>query len=246
MERKKNPRARLENYSKLFAQIGLVLTLFIVYQLLEINSTDHTLKNVLGEVNMMDSDKEETPIIKRDELIPPKQVTPAPLPEKIKVIEDDLNIEESIIQNTETDELEAVHGRIIDPNAIVEEIEKEVIIEDVPFISIEEGPVYPGCKGTKEELKACFTKSIQTFFLKRFNTGLANELGLSEGKKRIIVLFKVDVTGEVIQVMAKAPHPRIQKEVEEIIKKLPQMKPGCQTGRPVRVSYTLPITFDIQ
>ena len=32
MEIKKNPKSNLENYSKLFMQIGLVLALFITYE----------------------------------------------------------------------------------------------------------------------------------------------------------------------------------------------------------------------
>lgn len=246
MRSKKNPRARLENYSKIFTEIGLVLTLFIVYQLMETKSVTSTFTELLGEVHMVDLDKEEIPIIERTELIPPKVITPAPLPDKITIIEDDKNIEETVIQDTETDELEAVKARIIDPNAIVEVTEKEEIIDDVPFMAIEEGPIFPGCEGTKKELKDCFTKNIRQFFLNQFDTGLANELGLSQGKKRIIVLFKIGPDGKVTNVMAKAPHPRIQKDVENIIKGLPQMVPGKQTGKPVRVSYSLPITFDVQ
>ncbi len=35
MKTKKHPKANLENYSKLFAQLGLVLTLTIVYVLIQ-------------------------------------------------------------------------------------------------------------------------------------------------------------------------------------------------------------------
>lgn len=241
MEIKKNPKARLENYSKIFVQIGLTLSLFIVYQLLEVKSYDSSFKD-LGEVSMVDDDKEDIPIIDRKEVIIPKNTPPPPLPEKITVIEDDLEVEETIIDETETDENEAVRARF-DTNEIVEASEDEEIVEDVPFMIIEDIPIFPGCKGNKEELKACFTENIKKFFLKRFNTGLAQELGLAQGKKRIIVLFKIDKRGYVTDVQARAPHPRIQKEVLGIIQKLPKMTPGRQRGVPVGVQYSLPITF---
>ena len=50
----------------------------------------------------------------------------------------------------------------------------------------------------------------------------------------------------VTDIRARAPHPRIQSEVIGIINKLPQMTPGRQRGVPVRVQYTLPITFHVK
>ncbi len=244
MQIKKNPKARLENYSKLFALIGLVLALFIVHLLLEVKSYDDSLRDTLGNVTMVDEDKEDIPIIERQEIPIPKNTPPPPIPEKIEVIKDDLDIEETIIDATETDETEAVVTKI-DPNAIYEVVEEEDIEEDVPFLVIEDAPIFPGCTGNKEELKKCFTQKIKKFFVKEFNGDLAKELGLSIGKKRIIVMFKIDKTGCVTDVKARAPHPRIKKDVISIIERLPAMKPGRQRGTPVGVRYSLPITFEV-
>ena len=51
------------------------------------------------------------------------------------------------------------------------------------------------------------------------------------GKKRIIMLFKIDKVGNIVDIKAKAPHPRLQKEAIRIIKLLPKMKPGRQRGK---------------
>lgn len=245
MQVKKNPRVRLENYSKIFVEIGLVLTLFIVYQLLEIKTYEKSIKGTLSNITMIDEDKEDIPIINREEIILPKNTPPPVIPEKINVVEDDLDIEESIIENTETDENEAVNATI-DTNSIIEEEEEEVVVEDVPFLVIEDVPVYPGCTGNKQQLKDCFTEKIKAFFVKQFDGGLAEELGLSRGKKRIIVIFRIDKNGNVTDVAARAPHPKIQKEVIDIICKLPKMKPGRQRGTPVGVRYSLPIAFHVK
>ena len=189
METKKNPKQRLEKYSKIFTEIGLVLVLFIVYQLLEYKTYDKVIGDTLKEVSMIDEDKEDIPIVNREELVMPKNTPPPPVPEKINIIEDELQIEETILNDTETDETEAIE--VVEMPRIVEAKEEEEIVEDVPFMVIENAPVYPGCTGNKQELKDCFTKNIQEFFVKRFNGDLAKELGLSPGKKRIIVLFRI-------------------------------------------------------
>lgn len=242
MQVKKNPRARLENYSKVFIELGLVLALFIVYQLLEIKTYDREFTD-MGNVTMMGDMKDDTPIIERKEIELPKQ-TPPPQPEKIMVVEDDLDVEETIVEATETDETEAV--KAIETDEINEMDEDEDIVEDIPFMIIENAPVFPGCTGNKQQLKDCFTENIKKYFGKRFDPNLAQELGLTEGKKRIFVLFRVDKTGTVTDVQARAPHPRLKKEVIDIISGLPKMKPGSQRGRPVGVQYSLPILFHVR
>ena len=241
MQVKKNPKARLENYSKLFVELGLVLTLFIVYQILEIKTYDRDFKD-MGSVTIIGDSSDDIPIIQKKDIIIPKN-TPPPLPEKITIVENELEVEETIIESTETDENEAVE--VIDTDNIDEIEEEEEIVEDIPFLVIENAPVYPGCSGNKKQLKDCFTKSIKLFFNKKFDVGLAKELGLSSGKKRIFVLFRIDKNGKVTDVRARAPHPRLQKEVVDVIGSLPTMTPGSQRGRPVAVKYSLPILFQV-
>ena len=79
---------------------------------------------------MVDEMKEEIPIVEIQKVEPPKQNTPPPTIEKIKVVEDDLKIEETIIESTETDEGEAV---IVNTEDIEEVEEVEEIIERYSF-----------------------------------------------------------------------------------------------------------------
>jgi protein TonB len=197
----------------------------------------------LGVVSMIDEMKEDIPIVEIQKVEPPKQNVPPPTIEKIKVVEDDLKIEETIIESTETDEGEAV---IINTEDIEEVEEAEEVVEDIPFILIEDVPVYPGCKGDNKELKACFTKKVTQYFGKKFDVGLATELGLQPGKKRLFVVFTISKTGKIINVRSRGPHPVLEKEVGQIISSLPQMKPGKQRGMPVGVSYSIPITFEVR
>ena len=50
------------------------------------------------------------------------------------------------------------------------------------------------------------SEKITKFVGKKFNTDLASDLGLT-GRMRINVIFKIDKTGNVTSVRARAPHP---------------------------------------
>ena len=239
MELKKNPKANLENYSRLFLQLGLALALLVIYLGVEYKTFDRSLSdlaNIAGE----DEIEEEIPITERIEQIKPPP-PPPPAPEKIEVVEDEKEVEETVLESTETDEDE-----IIEIEEIEEAVEEEEVLEDVPFAIIEDAPVYPGCKGTKSQKKQCLQEKIRKHVNKKYNTGLAGDLGLDPGKKRVYVQFKISKTGSITDVRARGPHARLEKEAVRVVKLLPKMIPGKQRGRPVGVKYTLPVTLLVE
>lgn len=240
MEIKKNPKSNLENYSKIFVQIGLVLALFITYVAIEKKTYDRQIAD-LGVVNMADQLEDDTPITER----PPEQPKPKPqmpkAPQKIEVVKNEEKVEETIIETTETDETEKVEVEEI------EEVEEaEEVVEDVSFMVLEDAPVFPGCKGSKKQIKDCFSKMVQKHFLKKFDQDLPNEVGLSPGKKKVNIGFKIDRSGRVTNIQVRAPHPKIKKEVIRVMKLLPKMKPGMQRGKPVGVRYGIPFTLIVE
>ena len=238
MEVKKNPKANLEKHNKQFMLLGLALALLVIYIGIEWKTFDRSIAD-LGMANLEDEEEIEIPITERiQEIKPPPP--PPPAPEKIEIVEDEEEIEETVLESTETDETEAVEVEEI------EEIEEEEEMDDVPFAIIENVPVYPGCKGSNAEKKKCFSSNIQKHVNKKYNTGLAGDLGLSPGKKRVFVMFKIDKTGKIVDVRARGPHARLEKEAIRVISLLPQMTPGKQRGRAVGVKYTLPITLIVE
>jgi len=239
MDIKKNPKSNLENYSKIFMQIGLVLALFLTYTAIEKKTYDKVIGD-LGTVTMNAEMEEETVITERVEPVKPK-TPPPPTPEKIEIVEDEKEVEETVIESTETDETEAIEVEEIEE---VEEVEE--VVEDVSFMIIEDVPVFPGCKGNKKELKACFSKMVQKHFSRKFDADLPNELGLSSGRKRVFIGFKIDKNGNVVDINARAPHPKIKSEVIKVMKQLPKMKPGRQRGKPVGVKYSIPFTLIVE
>ena len=115
--------------------------------------------------------------------------------------------------------------------------------QGVPFSVIENVPVFPGCYGSKSELKDCFSKMIQMHFSTFFNSDLPNTLGLSKGKKRVFIGFTINNKGFVENIFSKAPHPKLKEEVIRVMKLLPEMKPGTQNDENVNVKYSLPFTL---
>jgi len=219
-------------------QLGLVLALLVVYLAIEKKTYDRVIGDLGPVVLNMEDDEEQIEI---EQVKPPEQkAPPPPAPDKIEVVEDEEEIEETVIESTETDETEAVEVEIIEVE------EEEEVMEDVPFAIIEDVPVYPGCKGNKKQLRACLQEKITKHVNRKFNAELASDLGLSPGVKRIFVMFKIDKTGNITDVQARAPHVKLQQEAIRVVKLLPKMTPGKQRGRPVGVKYSLPIAFRVE
>jgi protein TonB len=238
MEPKKNPKANVGRNSSLFFAIGLVLMLFLTNYAINYKTYDKSAIDI-GKLNLDEELEEEVPITEQIATPPPPPPPPA-APEVIEVVEDEEEVEETVIESTETSQEEEI--------VEVEEVQVEEVEEDieVPFAVIENVPVFPGCeKGDNNAKKACMNEQISKFIAKKFNTELAQELGLS-GIQKINVFFKIDKTGNIVDIQSRAPHPSLEKEAKRVVGLLPKMKPGMQRGKAVRVPYFLPIKFQVQ
>lgn len=215
--------------------------LLVSWQAIEWKTYDKTFADA-GQLEIEDDLMEEIPITQQL-TPPPPPPPPPPAPEVIDVIEDESEEEETIIASTETSQDVEIIAEVED---IVEE-QIEEVIEEVPFAVIENVPVYPGCENqkTNEAKRACMSEKVATFINRKFDKDLAADLGLS-GRQRIMVQFKIDHNGKVVDVRARAPHPRLEREAVSVVQSLPDMTPGKQRGKPVSVLYSLPIIFDIQ
>ena len=238
MELKKNPKANVGRNSSLYFAIGLALMLFLTNFAINYKTYDKADIDI-GQLDMDELDEEEIPITEQIQTPPPPPPPPA-APEVIEIVEDEVEVEETVIESTEVDQ----ETEIVE----VEEVEVVEVDEDidVPFSVIENVPIFPGCeKGNNAAKRDCMSKKISQFVNKKFNTELASDLGLS-GRQRINVIFKIDKKGDVVGIRARAPHPGLEKEAKRVIGLLPKMKPGKQRGKPVNVPYSLPIIFQVQ
>lgn len=240
MQVKKNPKADLNRYSSLFFVIGLNIVLFITWRALEYKTYDkETL--VVEAMNVMDDIKEDVPMTEQVKMQPPPP--PPSAPEVIEIVEDNDDIEETIIESTESNQDAVVDAPMEVDEVVVDEIEEEI---SVPFSVIENAPIYPGCEGltTNEERKACFQKKIQEHVAKEFKyPDVALELGI---QGRVFVQFEISNKGYISNIRMRGPDSNLEKEAERIVASLPKMTPGMQRGVSVRVPYSIPINFKLQ
>jgi protein TonB len=241
MEPKKNLKSDVSRNSSLYFAVGLALMVGITY--LSINYKTYEKSDIaLDSLNLDDDLEEEIPITEQIITPPPPPPPPPPAPELIEVVEDEEEVEETVIESTETEmETEIVEVEEV----VVEEVEEDI---EVPFSVIENVAVFPGCEKKKGNAakKACMNEKVNKFIGKKFNTELASDLGLPSGKQRIFVQFKVDKSGNITNIAARGPHPGLEKEAKRVIGQLPKMKPGRQRGKAVVMPFSIPIVFSVQ
>lgn len=248
---KKLPRKQLEKFSTIFMQLGLVLTLFIVFVTIEHESVMKAevigLKNESTIVHQIDPDR---PIIYKKEVVKPK-VEPKPEVPKKQILNKEFekvknNATETVIISPK-DEPKDVQIVDIDNIKTIEDPIENPIEETVPFTSVQKAPVFAGCEGlSEEENRACLDKKMKRLVQRYFDADLANELGLKSGKHRINTEFVIDKSGQLIDIRIRAPHPRLKKEAKRVLHKIPKFTPGMQQNTPVKVRYQLPISFMVQ
>jgi protein TonB len=235
MELKKNPEFEIGRNSSLYFSIGLCIMLFVTYNLLEYKTYDN--QDIAIDILQMNEELEEDiPLLNID--VPPPPPPPKVAPIVISIIDDIVEIEETIIESTEMNQEDVIEDVEIS-DIYVDEVEEDIV---VPFAAVEGPPVYPGCEGLpKAELKDCFQAKIQQHIKNNFRyPPMAIERGLN-GK--VFVLFVIDAEGRASNIRTRGPDKILEKEAHRIINILPKMKPGNQRGRAVAVAYALPIHF---
>jgi protein TonB len=237
MQPKKNLKADLTKNSSLYFIIGLTSVLFFTWQAIEWKTYDRSGYGYEA-LDVDDDDDEDIPITEQLKVPPPPPPPPPPAPEVIEVVEDEEEVEETVIESTETDQEEIVE---------VEEVEIEDDFEDVdvPFAVIEDVPIYPGCENVaKSQRRDCFQEQINKHIRKNFRyPEIAQEMGI---QGRVYINFIISKDGSITNIRMRGPDKNLEKEAARIIGKLPNMTPGKQRGRPVRVPFSIPITFRLQ
>ncbi len=234
METKKNRELQLEKNSTLYFAIGLTAILALIYLALEWKMY-HPSFDEIAQLDVEDELIEEVPITIHN--LPPPPPPKIQAPPVIEIVPDEEDIVETVIESNEPDQDTEV--------ADIEDIEvaEDDVPDVVPFITIEDVPVFPGCEGATDK-RACFQEKMQKHIRKNFRyPELAQEMGL---QGRVNVVFTIQTDGSIANVRMRGPHEILEGEAGRIISKLPKMTPGKQRGTPVKVPFAIPITFQLQ
>jgi protein TonB len=238
MEPKKNINVDPKRNSVLFFQLGLAAIAILSYLAIELKTYEKDLSGLTKTVDNSFLD-EDVPVTVQLNNPPPPPPPPPPAPEIIQVVEDKKEIKEVEIQSTETNQKEEV---VKAEKVVVAAVEEPDL--DVPFAIIEDVPLFPGCeKVSRDKRKECFQEKIQAHIRKNFNYPDAAIDAGHQGK--VFVSFIIEKDGRVTIANMRAPYPTLEKEARRIMNKLPQMTPGKQRGKPVRMTMSIPITFKL-
>jgi len=226
MEEKKSPKANLENKKLMFTQIGLIISLVIAWLAFEHKSYDKReidpslLRTAeVVEEELVEITKQEEP--KPQPVEVPKQTT------QLEIVQDDVEVEDIEI-NAEVDQTEVIE------EYVAPEIEEEEVVEQEIFQIVEEMPAFPGGDQKMLEYVAKNIKYPQ----------IARESGI---QGRVFVSFVVEPDGSVSNVkVLRGIGGGCDEEAMRVVKSMPKWKPGKQRGKPVRVSYNLPVNFRLQ
>lgn len=120
--------------------------------------------------------------------------------------------------------------------------------EDIefPLAVMESIPEFKACEDVeKKESMICFNQQMTSHVQK--NLVYPEEARNQDIQGRVTVLFVIDKEGNITNVRARGPRngELLEQEAIRIVKMLPQFKPGVQKGKPVNVSYALPINFKL-
>ncbi|MDD2381283.1 MAG: energy transducer TonB [Mariniphaga sp.] len=228
MEIKKSPKADLENKRNLFLMLGLVVALGLVLAAFE-NKTSPKKADSLGQVQMQEVEDEIIPITREQE-IPPPPPPPPQVIEVLNIVDDDVEIEDELIM----EDTEVTDDMVIDVAPVVSTRVEEEEEDTQVFFIVEEMPEFPGGEAALRQFIANAIKYPV----------IAQENGI---QGRVYVQFVVNTDGSITDArIARGVDPSIDKEALRVVNTLPKWKPGKQRGKPVRVSYTVPINFVLQ
>jgi protein TonB len=226
MEIKKSPKADLEGKKSTWMLVGYVIVLAFLFIAFEWTERDKVIDTSQALVDLV-FEEEIIPLTQQPENIPPPPPEAPSIAEVLQIVEDDANVEQTTIASTE-DLGEKVEVKYV-PIAVEEEPEEQTIFEVVENM--------PEFQGGYAALMQFLQKNI------KYPT-IAQENG-TQGK--VIVQFVVNKDGSVVDpVVVRSVDPYLDKEALRVISQMPKWKPGNQRGKPVRVRFTVPVSFRLQ
>lgn len=243
--------ANLNYNSTMYFQLSLVITIITVA--LIINGTYGTEKRVIAQPIFEDYTEVwlgdiiiEKPIEEIVEEVKPEKPIKKVNPEKIKVVETTVETDVEIETDPDPEVVYTDKPVVAVPQPSPEPAPTPVDNSVYNILGVERVPVFPGCEKLTDngQRRDCMSSEIGRLVSRRFNTEIASELGL-RGNQRIYVSFVIDRKGELTQLQVRAPHPRLEKEAERVVKMIPKMMPGIQNNKEVDVMFNLPIMFNV-
>ena len=203
----------------------------------EIKVFDRTLMD-LGDVMVDDIAEEMIPVTRQETPPPPPPPPPPAPPEEIEIVEDDQEVNETPVFQSEIDEKTEI--------APMEMVQEEEAAPEI-FVIVEDMPRFPGCEDekSKAEKEKCAFINMQKFIVKNMNyPPKALDAGITG---TVYVNFVVMPDGSIKDAkIARGIGGGCDEEALRVVSSMPKWKPGKQRGKPVMVSFNLPVKFALK
>lgn len=229
MEIKKTEKASLENKRLIFAEVGLIAALLVVFAGFESSTRAKEVAVLQG--NTLIDDEDDILAIPLDTPPPAPQAPALPmLSDELEIVEDDVTVDLDFQSLDDTDI----------PVDIQEYVRQEVVEEDVeeetlPFITVEQKPTFNG--GDAND----FAKWVNSRLV---YPEVAKDNGV-EG--RVVLQFTIGKDGRLQDVkVLSAPDESLANEAVRVVSSSPKWEPGRQRDRAVKVSYTFPVIYRLR
>lgn len=240
--------ANLQKNSTLYFQVGLILCLICTYFAFEMTfaeSRDYVYVEPMEVEGIYEVDLEHFEIEKKPEVKPLVEIKKSkPKNPELKIVDNKTKIQEVLEKIVDVIPVPDNKKPVLSTN------DPSLDIEEVPTVinimAVQKVPIFPGCENETNNngRRKCLSNKLTKLVKRKFNAGIASDLGLT-GKQKIYVSFKINKQGNVEIIETRANHKALEKEANRVVKKIPTMEPGKNNNKPVEVSYTLPINFNI-
>ena len=232
MEIKKSPKADLQNKRMLFLLFGLAVALGITGVAFSLNSKpkagEYTPpKRETTEMEQIDNTRQDQP-----ETPPEQQKAQAQVvTDVLNIVSNDQKIETNIVFTDDADDFD-------DFDIVIEEKEEEIEEEEI-FVNAEVMPTFQG--GDLSKFRNWVMENVKY-------PQIALENGI---QGNVVVSFVVEKDGKISRInVLQSPDKTLTEATLAVLDKANKLKngwkPGKQRNKPVRVTYTLPVSFRIQ
>ncbi|MBO7479487.1 MAG: energy transducer TonB [Bacteroidales bacterium] len=229
MEVKKSPKADLSRTVTLFREIGFIVVLGLVLLAFEWQSKEKK-DSIFDQQESVIIEEEIIPITQEEQTPPPEMPKIPVLSDAIDIVDDNIQVDDAVF-SFEDDATLGVE--IMDYIETVEE--EEVEEEAIPFALVENKPTFQG--GDANTFSRWVNSQLEY-------PEIAKENGI---QGRVTLQFTVNTDGSVSDVkVLRGVDSSLDKEAVRVVSASPKWKPGMQRDKPVRVTYTFPVIFQLR
>lgn len=229
MEVKKSPKADLSRTVTLFREIGFIVVLGLVLLAFEWQSKEKK-ESIFDQQESVIIEEEIIPITQEEQTPPPEMPKIPVLSDAIDIVDDNIQVDDAVFSFEDDASLGV---EIMDYIETVEE--EEVEEEAIPFALVENKPTFQGGDANT------FSKWVNS---RLEYPEIAKENGI---QGRVTLQFTVNTDGSVSDVkVLRGVDSSLDKEAVRVVSSSPKWKPGMQRDKPVRVTYTFPVIFQLR